>query len=397
MLSLDLSTSRLHIDPRLAEFADREVEDRFLRQSLPERGRQTRTSLLIAAVFYVAFGATDVATLGATPVAWMLVALRVLVAVVGIGGWYAIRRHPESLRVPVGAVCALLVTGLPVFLVVCWFQPETMAWNTMSQALMVMAVYVNFPNRFVYSVALGLGFSAAFAVMLCLQGMLAPDDLLTLVLLLVMGNALGYIAARRIQVAQREQFRAAMQLQQMADRDPLTGCYNRRVLQRGLLDAELARCRRYGAALSVVLCDIDHFKRINDTHGHAAGDQVLESFAHVLRTMTREAVDRVIRYGGEEFLIVLPHTDLAGAQALAERIRTAFAVDVMHLGDNVYLTASASFGVATVPAELTHASVSFEELVGLADAQLYAAKGGGRNRVCAAILAPAADHGQRRA
>lgn len=393
----DLPTSRPAIDRRLAEFADREIEQRFLRHSLPERNRQLKASLLFAAGFYILFGVTDVATLGPTPTAWMLVALRALVAMLGLGGWLAIVRRPESVPVSVGAACSLLVAALAVFMVVCWHQPETMAWNTMSQALIVMAVYVNFPNRFVYAVAIGCVSSAVFAAMLFAQGLLKPDDLLTLILLLILGNALGYIAARRIHVAQREQYRASMQLQQMADRDPLTGCYNRRVLQRGLLDVELARCRRYGTALSVILCDIDYFKRINDTHGHAAGDQVLEAFARLLNTMTRETVDRVIRYGGEEFLVVLPQTDLAGAQALAERIRTAFAVDLMHLGGNTYLTASASFGVATVLGEDARAAVSFDELVGLADAQLYAAKGSGRNRVCGASMVPAADQARRRA
>jgi diguanylate cyclase (GGDEF)-like protein len=370
------STPSLTIDRHRAEFVDRGSEDRFIRHFLPERNRQLKASLLFAAAFYVAFASTDFATLGDTAVAWMLAVLRVGVALVGLGGYAAIVRRPESVRVSIGAACTLLVVALAVFMVVCWFQPEVLAWNAMSQALILMAVYVTFPNRFIYAVAIGVGSSIVFAALLAFQGNLRADDLLTLVLLLVMGNALGIIAARRFHVAQREQFRASILLQQLADRDPLTGCYNRRFLQKGLLNAELERTRRYGTPLSVILCDIDHFKRINDTYGHAAGDQVLADFAGLLLSLTRDTIDSVVRYGGEEFLLVVPQTDLAGAQALAERIRAAFAD-----APGVAVAATASFGVASVPAQAVTTPASSEALIGAADAQLYAAKRGGRNTV----------------
>jgi diguanylate cyclase (GGDEF)-like protein len=376
--SRDPSSPRLSIDRRRAEFADRDSEERFLRHCLPERNAQLKASLVFAAVFYVAFGATDVALMGFTPAAWALVGLRAAVALVALGGCVAIARRPGSVSVSIGAACTLLVAALAVFMVVCWYQPEALAWNTMSQALILMAVYVNFPNRFLYAVAIGVGSSVVFAALLCVQGHLRADDVLTLVLLLVMGKALGWIAARRFNVAQRAQFRAAVLLEQLADRDPLTGCYNRRILQKGLLDAELERARRYGTPLSVILCDIDHFKRINDTYGHAAGDRVLADFAGLLLTMTRDAVDSVIRYGGEEFLLVVPQTDLAGAQVLAERIRLAFAGTAAPAAS---ITATASFGIAAVPAQAAAPPSTSEALIGAADAQLYAAKRGGRNTV----------------
>jgi diguanylate cyclase (GGDEF)-like protein len=387
----DLSSPRLDLDRRRAEFADRESEDRFIRHFLPERNAQLKASLVFAAVFYVAFGTTDIATLGATGTAWTLLALRVVVALVALGGHVAISRRPESVPVSIGASCTLLVAALGVFMVLTWYQPMVLAWNAMSQALILMAVYVNFPNRFIYAVAIGVGSSVVFAAMLSIQGYLEADDLLTLVLLLVMGNALGYIAARRFHIAQREQFRASILLQQLADRDPLTGCYNRRVLQKGLLEAELARARRYGTALSVILCDIDHFKRINDTHGHAAGDQVLDDFAALLLSITRDTIDSVIRYGGEEFLMVLPQTDLAGAHALAERIRQAFAGAASAVKSGGSVRATASFGIASVSGPHTAGPASSEALIAAADAQLYAVKRGGRNGVRGTVVGAAAE------
>ena len=376
-----LSTRCLSIDRQRAEFADRESEDRFVRHFLPERNAQLKTSLLFSAVFYVVFGLTDIATLGPTVTAWTLVALRVAVALVALGACVAITRYPDSVPVSIRATCCVLVAGLGAFPVLCWYQPDAMAWNLMSFALILIAVYVIFPNRFIYAATIGIGASMGFGIMLLIQGSLRTDDLVALVLMLILGNALGTIAARRFHLAQREQFRSTILLQEVADRDPLTGCHNRRVLQGGLLDAELARTHRYGSALSVILCDIDHFKRINDTHGHAVGDQVLIEFAGLLQSMARTAVDSVIRYGGEEFLIVLPQTELDGAQALAERIRAAFANASTALGGGNFVAATASFGVASVPALHSSPPASFDALIGIADEQLYAAKRGGRNGV----------------
>jgi diguanylate cyclase (GGDEF)-like protein len=386
-VSQHLSTRCLTIHPYCAEFKDPAFENRFVRHFLPERNAQLRASLLISAIFYVLFGLTDIATLGATATAWTMVGLRILVALAALCAFAVIARHPASVPVSICATCGVLAVGLGVFPVLCWYQPAAMAWNLMSFALILMAVYVIFPNRFVYAVAIGVGASIAFGAMLLVQGSLRFDDVVALVLMLILGNALGMIAARRFHLAQRRQFRAAVLLQEQADRDPLTGCHNRRVLQGGLCEAELARTHRYGSALSVILCDIDHFKRINDTHGHAAGDQVLGAFARLLQSMVREGVDSVIRYGGEEFLIVLPQTDLAGALALAERIREAFAAASTSLGSDTVVAATASFGVACVPARAPHPTGSFDVLIIAADEEMYAVKRSGRNGVRGTIVA----------
>ena len=146
----------------------------------------------------------------------------------------------------------------------------------------------------------------------------------------------------------------------------------------------MTRASRYGTAVSVILCDIDHFKAVNDTYGHTVGDQVLIAFAGLLRSMTRESVDSVIRYGGEEFLLVLPATELAGTHALADRIRVAFAGTVTSAGQGGTVSATASFGIATVPMSIPGFQTSAEAVIGVADTGLYAAKRGGRNAVSGA-------------
>jgi diguanylate cyclase (GGDEF)-like protein len=156
--------------------------------------------------------------------------------------------------------------------------------------------------------------------------------------------------------------------------DGLTGVANRR-RSSDALAAEVARAARHGTALSLVLADLDDFKLVNDVHGHAAGDMVLREFADVLRATLRET-DLAGRWGGEEFLMLLPGTDAAGAAQLAERVRLAFTERPMLTPDGAPLAVTCSFGVAQ-----HRAGEDEEELTAAADRALYRAKAQGKNRV----------------
>nr|WP_307189581.1 GGDEF domain-containing protein [Massilia timonae] len=199
-------------------------------------------------------------------------------------------------------------------------------------------------------------------------------------------NTFGILAARRFNRVAREEFRLQTQLKRLAERDQLTGCYNRHYLNDHLLGAELARARRFGHPVSVVLCDIDHFKHINDTFGHHQGDHVIQNFATLLQRMTRQGVDAVVRYGGEEFLLILPETGPAGATVLADRLRDAFAASTFTV-DGEPVPTSASFGVAAFDFASANLRVTLPDLIVAADKQLYAAKRNGRNRVESVELA----------
>jgi two-component system, cell cycle response regulator len=156
--------------------------------------------------------------------------------------------------------------------------------------------------------------------------------------------------------------------------DELTGCLNRRTLDLRLSE-ELSRSQRYQRNLSVICLDLDFFKRINDTYGHAAGDEVLRSVGQLLRQSTRLNLDWIVRMGGEEFLIVLPETELAPAQAHAERLRQAIeAQPVVHEGRAIRLTASLGVAQWTAPE-------SGQSLIMRADTHQYEAKEAGRNQV----------------
>jgi len=159
-----------------------------------------------------------------------------------------------------------------------------------------------------------------------------------------------------------------------ASTDSLTGLANRRMFDEELA-LEWRRADRVGNSLALVLLDLDDFKRVNDAHGHQAGDAVLRAVGRILGHGVRQ-VDLAGRYGGEEFALILPETDLPGAQKLAERLRVALEETKTELPTGVKLTTTASFGVA-VKNELRAA----EDLVAAADQALYAAKRAGKNRV----------------
>jgi diguanylate cyclase (GGDEF)-like protein len=182
---------------------------------------------------------------------------------------------------------------------------------------------------------------------------------------------LEVIALQTAQSLQRAQLFA--EVERMAVTDGLTGLHNHRHFQ-NLLDQQVALAQRYGKPLSLLLCDIDHFKTVNDTYGHPVGDTVLRGVAKILSAQAR-SVDLVARYGGEEFAIVLPETDSSAARALAERIRVSVAAVEMRtaLGP---VKVTLSLGVATFP----DVADGKQALIDRADQALYAAKHAGRNR-----------------
>jgi diguanylate cyclase (GGDEF)-like protein len=157
--------------------------------------------------------------------------------------------------------------------------------------------------------------------------------------------------------------------------DPLTSLFNRRHFN-NVLEVEVARVVRYGVPLSLVLVDVDHFKRVNDELGHVMGDEVLRSIAATLGRGARKA-DVVARYGGEEMALVLTNTGVAGARVVAERLRMAIENATVAAGD-VNVRVTASFGVAT--AEPEGDVKDAVTLIRRADRALYAAKRRGRNR-----------------
>jgi two-component system cell cycle response regulator len=172
----------------------------------------------------------------------------------------------------------------------------------------------------------------------------------------------------------RNQIRESVEL---SITDPLTGLHNRRYMERHLKTL-IADATRTGRSLSVLIADIDHFKLVNDSHGHDAGDLVLQEFSDRFRRYTR-GVDLACRLGGEEFLIIMPDTDKPLARQVGERVRECVAVQPFKIGQNKEIWVTASVGLATWDGEGDTSEALFKR----ADNALYAAKRQGRNQVVA--------------
>ncbi len=168
------------------------------------------------------------------------------------------------------------------------------------------------------------------------------------------------------------------EIERLSVTDPLTKTYNRRYLSNHLPGA-IKHTFRYSRPLSIIICDIDHFKNINDCYGHQAGDYVLEEFAQCIKNIIRDGIDWVARYGGEEFIIVLPETDLDNAKKAAERYRLLVsATELIYETQKIKITAS--FGVACLFPTEEGRKVNMDSMITAADELLYKAKKEGRNR-----------------
>lgn len=363
----------LPIAPLSAEFADRGAESAYLSYHLARTRVQLAFTLLFCTLYFLGFFATDLAALGMVPDAALLLGARLLVAVTAGGcAWLAWRRALSAGAIWLAATVAEIV-ALACFMFIAVHRPGEFHWHAMSLGVMLLVIYLYIPNRFTYALAIAAAATAGFLVLTLAYADMGFADLLTMGMLLALVNTFGALAARRYHIVAREEYRAQRVLQHAAERDYLSGCYNRRYLHERLMGIT--------GPVAVILCDIDNFKQVNDTHGHAAGDAVLLQFAKLLQAVAREGRDNVVRYGGEEFLMVLPATGLEAAVQLAEWLRARFGATAIDTGaETAPVFATASFGVAS------GADASLASLIDAADKLMYAAKRNGRDRVEALAL-----------
>jgi len=221
-----------------------------------------------------------------------------------------------------------------------------------------------------------LNLAVMATLMLVVFGLsLTPFAIGATAVFVLLAAAVSLLLGRVLEASNRRAFALELELHHDARTDALTGLHNRRAMpERGRI--ELKRAKRSGTPVSVVLCDLDHFKNINDKYGHEAGDAALVKTANVLRSALRES-DLLGRWGGEEFMAVLPATDRRGAAEVAERMRAAIASTTF---DGLHERTTISLGVATSQG-LDDPAMEWDLLMKEADQRLYRAKHEGRNRV----------------
>jgi len=267
-------------------------------------------------------------------------------------------------RLPRWTYQALLLAGTAMVSIGLYFSGDPRNDNEMFYLLVSIYVCYFFSLRqaALQLVVVGSAYATVLAVVDG-AGRAAPARWLV-----AMGTVI--VAGITVRLLKQRVQRLVDRLADAARSDALTGLLNRRGFGEAF-DIELERARRTGRPLNVLICDLDHFKSVNDRCGHAAGDSALQQFSHLL-TETARAADTVARIGGEEFALLIPDTDPAGASILAERLRHAVATTFA----DAPAPLTVSVGMAIYPQNAT----TIDGLLSAADQALYAAKGTGRNR-----------------
>jgi diguanylate cyclase (GGDEF)-like protein len=243
-------------------------------------------------------------------------------------------------------------------------------------AILLTGPYITIDSRDLLKTNL-VGLAAVAIAMLVMRPI--PFDIAGTAVFVVLAVVVSTLLGSVLEASNRRAFTLELTQHRDARTDSLTGLANRREIQeRGRV--EVKRARRTGTAVSVILGDLDHFKNINDRHGHEAGDAALVQTASILKAALRES-DALGRWGGEEFIAVLPGTEIAGARAVAERMRVTIAsASFTGIPDKITI----SLGVATSENIEDH-EMEWDLLVKEADRRLYQAKHDGRNRVVSTI------------
>ncbi len=390
-------TDRIYRNRLSLRFANPRLETAFKRDYFHQSLRQVRVSLLVGGLLYAAFGLLDTSIVPeSTTITWIIryaVVFPVIAAVFALSFMHCFERRIETALVIAGAVAS--------FGIVAMISVAAPPGNYLYYAgLLLAATYIYTVMRLGFVPASLVNWSTVtlYEAVALSTGTTPQAILLNNSFFLVSINIVGMFACyymehyaradylkRRLIRHQTVRLRAALTsvekarrtAEEQSRRDTLTGLFNRRHFQ-DMLTIELERTRRSPSPTSLILVDVDRFKRINDTHGHTAGDQVLRQVAGRVGLGLRR-LDTACRYGGEEFTILLPSSDARSARNVAERLRAGIeTITTTESGELLSITAS--LGVATIPAGERWDP---DTLINRADQALYAAKKGGRNRVVA--------------
>lgn len=354
---------------------------------------ESRFALIVVAVLFGLFGITDYNLLGLTSEYYLLLTMRIVVVssclilafIIGHSGGYS--RNVWLHALPLWIVATGIILIVPL-------RPESLTTQVTAIVVAIMAFYLLIPNLLTVSALASLYLSVSFLTVAVVFAGLSPVATVTIGLLLMVANIVGYTALLRIEFLQRKQFallneereqnghlekeiahRKSLEerLRRAAESDALTGIDNRgHFVKRA--EALLQRTRFEKAPFSLFMIDVDHFKRVNDTWGHTFGDLILIKIVEVCQQSLRPN-DIIGRFGGEEFVVGLPNTNASEAQVIAERLKESVAAITLE-GDMSDQRLSVTIGIAVANEE-----DDLDAVITRADKMLYVGKRDGRNRV----------------
>lgn len=382
------------LSPYSGEYRDARLEKRFRRVMQARNVHQLRTALRCAAGLFLMIGLFDFLLLGLTTEFYLLSLMRVIAATAFLVLAAALGSRPRLINhdLPLNFVIFLLATSL---ILIVPLRPETINVQITAVVAVTVAIYLFIPNRVPCAFGACLYLGVGFLVATHTTGLFAHAGIVGITLTLLLANMIGLITALRVNQLQREQFSSLLaerksnrrlqkeiktrqeledELRRLAQTDHLTGLNNRRWFSE-LLQQEIRRSQRSGAPLGLCMVDIDHFKRINDNKGHAAGDAMLVIVAALFRKELRDT-DIIGRFGGEEFVIALPDSGPEDTARIAEHLRSSiehYRFPGELFGPNLTVT----IGITQVESN----EESMESALARADQALYCGKNEGRNTV----------------
>lgn len=335
---------------------------------------QWRFALVLFAVPNVVFAAIDYVVMGMGPKLVIYLALRSFLIALSVALWHHLRTLRDFRRLD-RLMLSWSLIGLSIIFLNVFGRPADYFGHYAFEVFAILVFFAACPlpprKQLVVAVAYLL---PSLVLLLNYKARNLPFYTSNLLFVLVLSVISGYLLSMRINRYRMSAFRAQLNLESQAKSDPLTGIANRRAFI-DAARAEIARAGRAATPAAVLMLDIDHFKVINDRHGHELGDALLVAFTQRIQAALRP-YDHFARFGGEEFVVMLPDTAACDAAALADRLRRAisdhaFAVN----GQTVVMTMSV--GVA----EVSPGNAPLDDALRRADAAMYAAKKRGRNRV----------------
>ncbi|SDT95807.1 diguanylate cyclase [Halopseudomonas salegens] len=382
------------IKPWWGEFRNKEHEQAFLRQHAPLVAGQLQLALLVWMFLLLIFAIPDYLTLGPGTDFFILLAMRLATSVLILALFVAVG-FKAQLAVQGRWISLVEVVAISLFMLVYFYRPDILSWTITVTLLMILGVIALVPNRLKAAVPVAFYMAVLTALVLLYLGSLDESEFVGLLVIFSLPIGIGWAGALRANVLQRRQFalfqqstqlnaeltreiemrkRLQEQLQHQATTDALTGLNNRHQYQQ-LFARELSRSMRLRQPMSLGIIDLDHFKQVNDTWGHSAGDEVLRRVAQLCRDNFRD-IDILGRLGGEEFVVLLPDTTQEQAIIVAQRFIETLANTPIDIGTRD-IQVTATIGVVTRQPDET----SLEGLIKRADDALYKGKEAGRNQV----------------
>lgn len=390
---MPFSSDRYRISSLWAEFTTPAVEQAYRAHMQPIWVRIIRIAMFVWAGLLMAFGLLDLQAMGWSREFFILLACRSVQSVLLLGFAYVLRGRP-TLASQGYVVTALEITGFFLFMPIYFLRPDIATLTIMVMGVMLLTMMLFIPNRLKFNLLV-----AAVAVILALVCIAingrGVETLVGAAIFLSLPTVTGFFGTQQLNKVQRQQFalfneaRAANEelrreverrrlleeeLKRQATTDPLTGLFNRRQYEM-LFRRERERCRRQGTSICVAMADLDNFKALNDRYGHEAGDDALRHVAALFKARLREG-DVVGRFGGEEFIVLLPDTDAREAGCVIERLRKALESDPVVIEGHP-LSLTATFSVSAV----REGESDIVDTLRRVDAGLYQGKRDGRNQV----------------